>query len=368
MNIVDLLKDQLTGEVGKKLSGMAGASESDLGKILGAGLPSVLSGLGSVASTKAGADKLAEAIGGMDSKNMGDIGKMLGGNALSSGGGMLSNLLGGTAVDGVAAAISKFTGVNLSIVKTVLGYLAPMILGSVGASFKGTKPDGAAISKLFSEQKSNIAAAMPSGFSLDAVPGLSGLASSVSKGVQQSQEQVSGGLNKFIVPGAILAVLAGLAAVFFNTGKTPKDETKDPVSGALKKLDDVKTDITEKVKKEAGKLPDVESLAKDGIDSMSKTISSTLGGLTTQLEGIQDAASADAALPALEKSLSAVEGYSKGLSALPAEGKSMISKLVATQLEKLNPIIEKISAIPGIGDSVKQILEKLKAQLTSMVG
>ena len=36
MNIVDLLKQQLGGEVAKTLGGMAGASEGDLSKILGA--------------------------------------------------------------------------------------------------------------------------------------------------------------------------------------------------------------------------------------------------------------------------------------------------------------------------------------------
>lgn len=46
MNIVDLIKQQLAGEVTKKLGGMSGIGEADLQKVIGAGLPSLLSGLG----------------------------------------------------------------------------------------------------------------------------------------------------------------------------------------------------------------------------------------------------------------------------------------------------------------------------------
>jgi hypothetical protein len=53
---------------------------------------------------------------------------------------------------------------------------------------------------------------------------------------------------------------------------------------------------------------------------------------------------------------------------LPADGKAIMGEFVKGQLEKLNPIIEKISAIPGLGDSVKSVLDKLKAVLAEMMG
>ena len=213
MNLVDMLKDQLTGEVGKKLGGMIGAKDSDMGKILGAGLPSVLSGLGAVASSKSGADKLAKTIGDMDSGSCGDLGKMLGSSALGTGGSMLSGLMGGSVVDGIANTLAKFTGINVSIIKTALGFLTPMILGSVGSTFKGGKPDGASISKLFSDQKNNIASAMPTGLSLGAVPGFQALASSVGSTASQAAVETGSGLGKLLIPGAIISALIG-AVVF----------------------------------------------------------------------------------------------------------------------------------------------------------
>ncbi len=67
MNIVDLIKDQLGGEVSKSLGGLTGIGEGDLSKILSSALPGLLSGLGSMASSKSGAGKIADAIGGLDS-------------------------------------------------------------------------------------------------------------------------------------------------------------------------------------------------------------------------------------------------------------------------------------------------------------
>ncbi|MEQ1830008.1 MAG: DUF937 domain-containing protein [Pirellula sp.] len=373
MNVVDMIKSQLAGEVGKKLGGMLGANESDMGKILSAGLPSVLSGLGTIASSKSGADKLADAVGKMDSSSFGDLGKMLGSNAMSSGGGMLSSLMGGSLVDGIAAAISKYTGINVSMVKMALGYLTPMVLGSVGSTFKGGKVDGAGISKLFSEQKSNIASSMPSGFSLDSVPGFQALAGNVANKAQQATKQVAeeaqSGLGKLLIPAAILGALV-LAAVFFLNRK-PADvinDVKNQASAATNSAAGMVDKAKDAVSNTASDAVDAAKKALGGADSMKTGMTDMMDGLFSKLEGVKDAAGAEEILPTLKDSLGKLEGMATGVSALPAEGKSMISTLIKSQLDKLNPLIEKISAIPGIGDAIKQVLIQLKDKLASMVG
>ena len=44
------------------------------------------------------------------------------------------------------------------------------------------------------------------------------------------------------------------------------------------------------------------------------------------------------------------------------------AKSIKSQLEKLDPIIERISALPGIGDAIKQVLTQLKEKLASFAG
>lgn len=365
MNLVDMLRGQLAGEVGKKLSGMMGASESDFGKIVGAGLPSVLSGLGTMASSKGGADRLAQAIGGMDSSGFGDLGKMLGSSAMGSGGSLLSGLLGGGVVDGLAGVIAKFTGINVTMIKTALGYLAPMILASIGASFKGEKPTAAGITKLFDDQKQNISAAMPAGLSLNSIPGLqalSGAASSAARNLPTPAD-AGDGLGKFLVPAAVIAALIA-AAVFFMNSKPKVDEVNKMKDGVV----DTAKDMTKKGSDAMA--ADADGLKKElpNLDTLKSGLTGTMDGLFSKLEGITDAAGAEAALPALKETIGKMEGFSTGLSALPAEGKSMIGGLVKAQLDKLNPIIEKLTAIPGIGDTFQQLLEQLKQKLVAMVG
>ena len=354
MNLVDMLKNQLAGEVGKKLAGKVGVNESDMTKILGAGLPSVLSGLGAMASSKSGADKLAKTIGGMDSSVFGDLGKMLGSSAMGSGGGLLSSLVGGGVVDGIANVIAKFTGINVTMVKTALGFLAPMVLGSVGSSFKGAKPDGAGIQKLFSDQKSNIAAAMPAGLSLDSIPGFSSIASNVAGSAKQAVSDTSGGLGKLLVPGAILAALIAAGIYFLN-------RTGD----AAKKIDPVTTSLNNQAER-ATQL--AEQATNAASDSLKTSITGMMDGLFSKLDTIKDAAGAEAAVPALKELASKADGLGFSLSALPKEQRPVLVGLIKSQMEKINPLIEKVTALPGVGDSLKQILIQLKEKLSSLLG
>jgi hypothetical protein len=59
---------------------------------------------------------------------------------------------------------------------------------------------------------------------------------------------------------------------------------------------------------------------------------------------------------------------SESMKVIPAEGKSMMSGLIKSQLDKLDPMFEKFTSIPGIGDSVKAVIEKIKAALLQIVG
>jgi hypothetical protein len=365
MNLVDMLKSQLVGEAGKKLAGMMGANESETEKILSFGLPSILSGLGSLASSKIGADKLGNAIGSIDTSSFGDLSKMLDSKASSNGGSLLTSLMGGGVVDGIAAAISRFTGIDVAMVKMALGYLTPMVLGSIGASLQGGKVDSTGISKLFHEQKNNIASAMPAGFSLDSVPGIQALAGNVHSVAQQSPAEAPGEVGKFLVPLAVLAA-AGAAAFFYFNNKSI--EVKDVVKGLAQVEPDKVDGAKSPVESKATEVVAGAKTALGGVDSLKSAMSDLMAGLFSKLEGIQDVASAEAAVPAIKESIGKLDGFATVLNALPAEGKSMVSALVKSQLDKLNPLMEKIASIPGIGDAIKTILEQLKDKLSGMVG
>jgi hypothetical protein len=353
MNIMDMLKDQLGGQVAKQLGGALGASEEDTGKLLGTSIPAILGSLGKVASTDKGADALSKAMNGMGNSAMGGMGDILGslvsGKGAAVGGGLLATLFGGKFLDGIAAAISKVTGINASLVKTGLGFIAPMILGGVAKSMKGQPNNAAGVKGYFASQSDNIKQAMPAGFSLDSIPGFQSLGQLAPEPTPQAAAP-SGGISKLLIP----LVLAGiLAAVFFfmrsnKAGKAVEDAATNATNAATSAMESIPTSL--------------------GVDQIKGSLDSAFASMNSKLESITDVASAEAAVPALQESMKGLDTLSTGIKALPTEGKSMIAGLVQSQLDKLNPLIEKISAIPGLGDTIKTLLTSLKEKLTAMLG
>ncbi|MFM7563483.1 MAG: DUF937 domain-containing protein, partial [Planctomycetota bacterium] len=241
MNLVDLLKSQMSSEVTKQLGGMLGTSDSDTGNLLKASLPAILAGLGSVASKKDGADKIASAIGGLDPGMLGNLGKMLGGADAKKGGDLLGSLLGNNMLTSLLPLLGKFVKLDPSLITKALGLLAPLVLSAIGSAFKGQKVDGAGISRLFSEQKSNIASAIPAGLSLANLPGLESLGN-VGKVANQAMNQAGkaaadagGGLGKLLLPLIALAAIVGGILWFMNSGaKKVEDAAKKAADAGAK--------------------------------------------------------------------------------------------------------------------------------------
>ena len=156
MNLVDLVTSQLTGDVLSKLGGLAGTNEAQTKSAASAAVPALLTAFAKLASTNSGAGQLASAMGGLDLKTLGNLAGLLGGSQASGlgsiGGSLLTSLLGNNLAS-LVGTIASFAGMQPGIMKTLLTYLAPIVLGAVANSFKGATPDAAGLMRLFSEQQ-----------------------------------------------------------------------------------------------------------------------------------------------------------------------------------------------------------------------
>lgn len=390
MNLVDLLKNQMAGEVTKQLGGMLGTSEADTGNLLKASLPAILAGLGSVASKKDGADKLAQAIGGIDPGMLGNLGKMLGGADAKKGGDLLSGLLGNNMLTSLLPLLAKFVKLDSSLITKALGLIAPLVLSSIGSAFKGQKIDGSGISRLFSEQKGNIASAIPAGLSLASLPGLESLGDvgkMASQAVNQAgrtagkaAQEASGGLGKLLLPLLALAAIIGGIIWFMNNGaKKVEDAAKGAAKGAVKAGEKVVAGAAEAAKEvvTAGEkaVAGATAAAKDmigeisvpGFSDLQKGFSGMFDSVGPKLQGIKDAASAEAALPDLESAITGLDGMVKTLGGMPDVAKSAVSTMVKGQLDKLAPVIDGILGMPGMGEKVVSVLNSLKDKLSGLV-
>lgn len=393
MNLVDLLKSQMSSEVTKQLGGMLGTSDSDTGNLLKASLPAILAGLGSVASKKDGADKIASAIGGLDSGMLGNLGKMLGGADAKKGGDLLGSLLGNNMLTSLLPLLGKFVKLDPSLITKALGLLAPLVLSSIGSSFKGQKVDGAGISRLFSEQKSNIASAIPAGLSLASLPGLESLGN-VGKVANQAMNQAGkaaaeagGGLSKLLLPLIALAAIIGGIVWFMNNGaKKVEDAAKKAADAGAKAVAGVADAGKEVVKAgekvvegAAGAVKDaakstveaakdmIGDVAVPGFSDLQKNFSGMFDTVGPLLGGIKDAAGAEAALPDLEKAVTGLDGMMGTLGGMPEVAKSAVSTMVQSQLDKLGPVIDNIVGMQGVGEKVVTVLKSLKDKLGGLV-
>jgi hypothetical protein len=104
-------------------------------------------------------------------KEMGTLDKfasMLGSAGASSvtdrGSNILTSLLGDRDQTALANSVGKYSGLGSAAGDSVLGMLAPLVMGAIGQQQGSRGLDASSITNLLTSQKDNIAAAIPSGF------------------------------------------------------------------------------------------------------------------------------------------------------------------------------------------------------------
>ena len=110
------------------------------------------------------------------------------------------------------------------------------------------------------------------------------------------------------------------------------------------------------------KAKDLKDAASESLGKVTE-LKETLTGLTSKLGGITDEATAEAAAPELEKSATSLNSLAGGLDKLPAGVKEKLMEVVKSQGANITALIEKVKAIPGVGDKVGPILEKVTGAL-----
>jgi hypothetical protein len=196
----------------------------------------------------------------------------------------------------------------------------------------------------------------------------------------KAAQEASGGLGKLLLPLLALAAIIGGIIWFMNNGaKKVEDAAKGAVKGAVKAGEKVVAGATEAAKEvvTAGEkaVAGATEAAKDmigeisvpGFSDLQKGFSGMFDSVGPKLQGIKDAASAEAALPDLESAITGLDGMVKTLGGMPDVAKSAVSTMVKGQLDKLAPVIDGILGMPGMGEKVVSVLNSLKDKLSGLV-
>jgi hypothetical protein len=361
INLVNLAMQLLTPDMVAKIASSLGVDGAAITRAAGASIPAVLAGLGGVASKPDGAKKLFDTVSQMEPGMLDTLLKSIGGasqqTTIDRGSSVLSSLLGSAGVSGLTSAVSKFAGIGQGPTSSLVGLLAPMVLGTLGKHASGL--DASGLANLLGSQKDNISAALPSGFaSLLSGTGLlnsvNTAANTVASGAAQAtrtatttaapiraavvEDTSSSNRLYWIIP---LLLLAGLAYYFLGNRQTAEKAVT----------------TTEKAVTTAA-----PGLVINGTDYAAQ-VTTGLNNLKTALEGITDTATATAALPKLQDATTQFDKIGGMLGQFSGDQKKLLSGLIGPAMGNLNSLFDKILAIPGVATIAKPAIDSLRAKL-----
>lgn len=320
INLLDMLKDQVTGSLAKQASGFLGESESGITSALSSAFPAILGSVIGKAQEPNGGAGLMDMIGGLDLDMLGDIGGLFGGGAssvnglLNSGGGIMDALL-GNKMGGMIDMISKVSGLKSGSSSSLLKMAAPFLMGMIGKQIKG-KGLGF-LTDMLMGQKDHVAKAMPSGFGdllgLGFAKDVAGNAAKNVGNVASSAARTATGAAGSVANAAGDAASSGLGwikwalpflliggALWWFMGGSPKDAltdaanaTKNVATSAVDATKDVATatgDVIGDAANSAGNLAKaafakVDDAAKAALDKVTFTANSAGSQMMDYING-----------------------------------------------------------------------------------
>ena len=383
-NLIGVLEQLLgSNEVLSRIGSLIGLSPERTRSAIGAAVPAILAALVSLVQKPAGRDQLTAAVRNQDPGVLDNLSAMLGSgrqNSLSdSGSSLLTSLLGDSKVGGLSGAIARFAGLNQGSATSLLGALAPVVLGALGREQRAQGLDAQGLAGLLNDQKGSIAQALPAGLAseLSSTGLLDGVADRLGEGVSTTaraaraeaartasvatsttagstgsaavtgRPRTSGGGSwlRWLLGLLLLALLAWLAWQYLFRDRMEEEAVAPTTPPAT---------VGEPA----------QNLVVDDVN-LGQEVTSVFENATAALSDVTDAASAEAALPKLNEIDANLDRLGGLAGRLPAEGKSALAALINGALPELEALIARVSDIPGVGDIIRPaangLVQKLKA-------
>jgi hypothetical protein len=373
-NLVSSVMQFLTPDMVARIARTLGIDPDVAQKVVGAAVPAILASFAGLAAKPAGAQQLSETVQQQRPDMLSQITSLIGGpdqKAIAdTGSGLLSTLLGGSGLNGLVSAMSTFAGIHQNTSKSVLGLIAPMVVGALGQQQRSGGLDANGLANLLSSQKDQITAAMPSGLAdmlgasgmLDALDGSlrrgADTASAAAGRMASTMSDTARGAGQVGYRAARrpltaswplwilgLVVLAGLGWYFLGERE---HQLAEQTRGLINKA-------TEDV---ATKTPNPADVSAD--------LTSSVDTVRTTLQGITDPASARAALPKLQQATEQMDRINSLAAQLPPSSRKELASLVAASMPALNRLCDRALSNPQIAGLAKPTIDALRAKLQSL--
>jgi len=366
VNLIELIMQYLTPETIERIAAAFNLDSKTTQGAAKVSIPSLLAGLTGTAMQPGGAQKLVDAVkqhaGALDNFSSA-IGGSTNQSALADKGAQwLSTLLGGSNQSALVGAVAKFCGLSQGASGSLLGLLTPVVLGTIFKQQGSSGLNASSLTNLLAGQKDNIAAALPSGFAdllrgsglLGALGGADSVSAAANKAsridtvaaraaneakLRADARAAPGSFNwlYWVIPALILAALIA----WFFAGNRSEQVAQPPVKTTT------------------------QGLTVGGVD-ISKEISGGLETVRNSLQGVTDADSAKIALPKLQDAKAQIDKVNDLVGQLAPEQRKVVAGLVNQFMPTLNPLFDKVLAIPGVAELIKPIVDQLRTTLTTL--
>src|SRR5262245_24333073 len=357
VNLVSLIMQFLTPDMIGRIASALGLDRNNTQTAIGAAIPGLLAGLSGVAAQPGGGQKLVEAVR-QQTGALGSFASMISAAGRSSliekGSQMLSSLLGDRDQTALAGAVGKYAGLGQSASGSLLGMLAPIVMGTIGQQ-QGTRSlDAGGIASLLSSQKDNIVAALPAGFAN--LLGGSGLLDSLGGAARTATAAA----------GQTARVTTSAARAIGDTGQRAAAVSRNwlywliPLLAILALLIYFFAKPAEQVVQPS--VPTIPSLTVGGLD-IRKEVTDSITNLRTTLTGITDVPSARAALPKLQEVTGQIDKVDSLVGQLSPEQRKVLAGMVNPLMPSLDQLFDKVLAIPGVAELLKPTIDALRAKL-----
>jgi hypothetical protein len=394
-NLVSSVMQCLTPDLVAKIARTLGIDPDLAQKVVAAAVPAILASFGGLAAKPAGAQQLSNALEQQHPDMLAHITDAIGGSdqraIADTGSGLLSSLLGGGGLNALVSAVSTHAGVDQNSGKSILGLLAPMVVGALGQQQRSDGLDADGIADLLSSQKDQIAAAMPSG--LANMLGARGMLGAVDGGLRRGAESAAAATGSATAAARRVAGATGDAAgraagaasdaaanagqVAYAAARAPRTPTWPfwilglVVLGGIgwyflgdreqqKLVEQTRGLINSASQETADKFmtPNAADLSAD--------LKSSVDNVRSTLQGINDPNSARVALPKLKEATDKLDRINNLAAQLPPGSRKELAAVVGSSMPALNQLCDRVLSNPHVGVMAKPTIDALRAQLQSL--
>jgi Bacterial protein of unknown function (DUF937) len=360
INLTSIVTQFLTPEMIAQIASFLGIDRGAAQKAAEAAVPTMLASLADLVETPTGASQLSKLLSQQQGSPM-DLLRTSGAQGLAqTGSTMLTGLFGSKTMDTMAQALGRFAGAGDSGGKSLLGMMAPLVLGALGQHQRDAGLDINGLASQLRSQKDQIVSAIPTGLAdrlsaagiIDkAESGVRTAAAAGSRATATASQAAYAAANKAQWPYwlAALLVVCGIAWYALDrSGQQTVAELPAPARPATATVGMAPTDLT-----------------VDGVN-LGNQINSSINTLRSALPTITDEASAQLAVPKINDAVAQLNDVATRAAKLSPDGRSALAKLIVAATPAINQMCDKVMATPAVGPIAKPAIDNLRAKLDAL--